>query len=46
LVPFGADGPKKKSDDQNKEHLIKMEQENRNNFASVPLEFLRKMFIR
>jgi hypothetical protein len=42
LVPFGADGPKKMSDYQNKEHLIKMEQENRNIFASVPLEFLRK----
>jgi hypothetical protein len=42
LVPSGVIGPKKKSDDQNKEHLIQMEQENRKIFVSLPLEFLRK----
>jgi hypothetical protein len=42
LVTFGADGPKKNSDDQNKGHLIEMDKENRNILASVPLEFLRK----
>jgi hypothetical protein len=42
LVPVGANGAKKMSDDQNKKTLDKTEQEIRNKFASVPLEFLRK----